>query len=83
MAGDRIHTKVDYFYQSLNADNSTTNTLANIVNSIINTLSISGTPAAIFHNESSAVGDQLNNDNSFANAVDAAANTKRYSRFSA
>ena len=51
MAGDRIHTSVEYFYPGTAADNSGTNTLTNILTSIAAALDAGSAASAVLHGE--------------------------------
>ena len=73
MAGDRIHTKVDYFYTSTNANNSNADPLSSIVNSVTAALTNSALPLAAVHGNESAVATGLSADNDFNTALQTAA----------
>jgi hypothetical protein len=51
MAGDRIHTKVDYYYSSADATatNNGSTALSSIVSSIVSSLTTSSTPTNLIH----------------------------------
>lgn len=72
MAGDRIHTKVDYYYNATAANNTTTTTLSTLVGSIVNSITNSLAPSALIKNEGSTISSQLNANtdlNSFINPL--------------
>jgi RHS repeat-associated protein len=75
MAGDRIHTKLDYYYNSANTTNSTSSPVGTMINSLINTLT--GSPAAspILHGNESAISTQLSADSYLSAFVNPNPNT--------
>lgn len=61
MAGDYIHTSVDYYYESASADNSTANGLNSMLVSLVGTLS-GNAAAGIYKGEGSALTGILGNN---------------------
>jgi len=75
MAGDRIHTKVDYYYNTSSADNSSTNALSNIVSSIVNSITNTAAPSALIHGGESTINTQLSSNSDLGAVVNTAAAT--------
>ena len=74
MSGDKIHAKVDYFYSSTSANNSATDPLTNIVNSLLSSIANSSAPSALVHGNGASIGAQLTNSSDLNDAVHTAAN---------
>jgi RHS repeat-associated protein len=77
MAGDKIHTKVDYFYATSNASgtNNGTTALSSIVSSIVGSLTHSSAPSNLIHGGESTINTQLSGNNDLSNAVNVGATT--------
>jgi hypothetical protein len=77
MAGDKIHTKVDYYYSSSDATatNNGTTALSSIVSSIVNSLATSSAPTNLIHGGENVINSQLGGNSDLSSAVIAAANT--------
>jgi RHS repeat-associated protein len=77
MAGDRIHTKVDYFYTTTNSSgtNNGTSALSSIVSSIVSSLTYSSAPSNLIHGGESTINTQLSGNNDLNNAVNVGATT--------
>jgi RHS repeat-associated protein len=74
MAGDKIHTKVDYYYTTVNSttNNSSSTTLLNILGTIVSSLTNSGQPGSLIKGNENIIQTQLENNtafNSFINSV--------------
>jgi RHS repeat-associated protein len=76
MAGDRIHTKVDYYYATANnTNNSATTTLSNIVSSIVSSITNTGAPSNLIKGGETVVSSQLNANAVFSGFVNPSPNT--------
>jgi RHS repeat-associated protein len=75
MAGDRIHTSVDYFYIATNASNGTANPLNSFVTSLISSFSASTQISGQIKNEVSTITSQLSVNSAFTSAINPAPNT--------
>jgi len=76
MAGDRIHTKVDYYYATANnTNNSSTTTLNNIVSSIVSSITYSNAPGNLIKGGETTVSNQLNANTIFSGFVNPSPNT--------
>jgi RHS repeat-associated protein len=62
MAGDRIHAKVDYWYDVVNANNTNANGIQSIVASLLSALGASGQPSALIKSNITTVTNSLTND---------------------
>ena len=74
MAGDRIHTKVNYYYNIANANNNTTGTLNTIVNSIVNSITNTSTAGALIKGGETAITSQLQGNGDLSSFVNQAPN---------
>ncbi|HYE22176.1 MAG TPA: RHS repeat-associated core domain-containing protein, partial [Verrucomicrobiae bacterium] len=75
MAGDKIHAKIDYYYNVINSNNTGADPLASIVASLISSFGNTATPGALLKNESSALTSQLSANGSFTSFIDPPAST--------
>jgi RHS repeat-associated protein len=73
MAGDRIHTAVDYYFTTEEGDNSNANPLNTVVSSIVASITNS-VGMGIFADHTSTVSSQLQGNSSLSNLVNTAAN---------
>jgi RHS repeat-associated protein len=76
MAGDRIHTKVDYYYTTTAAAfNPASNNLGGLVNSIVGALTNSVAPTDIVHGSETTISTQLNSNTDLNTIVNTAGST--------
>jgi len=61
MSGDKIHTKVDYFFAN-NTNNSAANGLNSLVGSLLSALPLSGSVPGSIHEGATAITNQINVD---------------------
>jgi RHS repeat-associated protein len=73
MAGDRIHTAVDYYFTTEEGDNSNANPLNTVVTGIVASITNS-IGMGIFADHTSTVSSQLQGNSSLSNLVNTAAN---------
>jgi RHS repeat-associated protein len=69
MAGDRIHTKIDYYYGVQNANNTGTNAFSSIVSSLISSLSTSTSASPLLHGQEAALQSSLQSSPDITNYV--------------
>lgn len=62
MAGDRIHAKVDYWYDVVNANNTNANGRQSIVTSLLSALGASTQPSVLIKSDITSVTNSLSND---------------------
>jgi RHS repeat-associated protein len=75
MAGDRIHVKIDYYYNVVNANNTGANPLASFVASLISSFSNTANPTSLLKNESSTITTDLSNNSAFTSLINPSPNT--------
>ncbi|MDX1955746.1 MAG: DUF6443 domain-containing protein [Chitinophagaceae bacterium] len=77
MAGDRIHTQVDYFYTTSNSatNNAGANPLTSFVNSLIGVFGASSQVGGIIKNDVSTITNQLANNIPFTSAINPSPST--------
>ena len=59
MAGDRIHTAVDYYYQNASITNPVDNNFSAIITSLVNNLTTTGAATSLLKGQESTIGNQL------------------------
>jgi RHS repeat-associated protein len=69
MAGDRIHTKVDYFYNAANTNNTGADPVGSFVSSLIGSLSNTAVPSALLKGEGTTVTNQLQSNGVFTSFI--------------
>jgi RHS repeat-associated protein len=69
MAGDRIHTKIDYYYNVIGATNPTASPIAAIVSSLVSQLGVSSQLTGLIQGEGANIGTQLNGNTDLSNFV--------------
>lgn len=72
MAGDRIHTKVDYYFNAANANNSGTDPVGSFVNSLISSLTHTAVASSLLKGEATAVTSQLQSSSVFTDFINPA-----------
>lgn len=75
MSGDRIHARVDYWYDVVNANNTGADGRQSIVNSLLSVLGVSDKPTGLIKDAVSAVTNTLNNDAGLLSFLNAPAST--------
>jgi RHS repeat-associated protein len=75
MAGDRIHTYVEYFYTDANASNSGADPVNSFVNSLISVFGNNAQVGGLLKNEASAITSQLQGNSTFTSFINPAPNT--------
>lgn len=74
MSGDRIHAKVEYFYNVASANNNTTGTLPALVTSIVSAITNTQAPTAFVKGGESTVSNDLNNNPALGSFVNQSTN---------
>jgi RHS repeat-associated protein len=75
MAGDKIHTKVDYYYDAENTDNSGATPLDFLVPSIVSTLGSSLSAGGLLHGEGEVLTEALTANSTLAEFINPDAET--------
>lgn len=76
MSGDRIHTKVDYFYTTTNATtNTNANTLSGIVTSLVSSITNTSAATALVKGGESTVSTELTANTALSTSVNTPATT--------
>ena len=75
MAGDRIHTYVEYYYTDANANNGGANPLGSFVSSLASVFGVNGQVGGLLKNESATITTQLQGNSAFTTFVNPAPNT--------
>jgi RHS repeat-associated protein len=76
MSGDKIHTKVDYYYNVASAStNDNANTLTTLVNSVISNITTTSAASQLVKGDGLVLSTSLQGDNDLKTAVNTAAST--------
>lgn len=75
MAGDRLHIRLDYWYDVVNANNSGANGRQSLVTSLLTALGINGKPSDLVKSNISSVTGSLNTDAALLSFLNAPAAT--------
>jgi RHS repeat-associated protein len=75
MAGDRIHTKIDYYYTDANANNSGANPLNSFVTSLTSVLGANTQVGPLLKNDASTITTQLSGNSAFTTMINPNPNT--------
>ena len=70
MAGDRIHAKIEYYYDEENFSTPGNNALEHIASNIIGAITNSGAAGSLIKPGGSIIGSDLENNNELANILD-------------
>ncbi|MCU7549221.1 DUF6443 domain-containing protein [Chitinophagaceae bacterium LB-8] len=69
MAGDRIHTKVDYFFNGPSSTNGVANPVGSFVNSLISSFTNTATPVGLLKGEATTITNQLQSNTAFTSFI--------------
>lgn len=75
MSGDRIHARVDYWYDVVNANNTGADGRQSIISSLLSALGVSSKPSALIKGVVSTVTNSLGNDADLLSFLNAPAST--------